>query len=396
MTLPHAALSPSGLPIWRDMARRSARALNTLIETRTPMRDILTAASIENALVVHAAFGGSTNLILHLPAVAFEAGLSRPTRDDWERVNRAVPRIVDALPNGPQSFATVEVFLAGGVPEVMLHLRRAGLLDTRVKTVSGLTLDEVLNWWEQSERRAELRKRVPSGEIIMSPDVARQRGLTSTVCFPVGNLAPEGSVVKSTAIDPSVVDKDGVYRKRGPARVFTLETAAIEAVKNGAIQSGDILVLAGRGPLGSGMEETFQLTCALKYLEFGKNVALITDARFSGVSTGACIGHVAPEALAGGPLGRLIDGDIIEIVIDRNRLQGSINLVGHGAEVFGADQGALILASRAPRPDLAPDPELPAATRLWALLQDASGGPWAGCVYDVERIAALLKIPNDL
>jgi len=392
MTLPHAALSPSGLPIWRDMARRSARALNTLIETRTPMRDILTAASIENALVVHAAFGGSTNLILHLPAVAFEAGLSRPTRDDWERVNRAVPRIVDALPNGPQSFATVEVFLAGGVPEVMLHLRRAGLLDTRVKTVSGLTLDEVLNWWEQSERRAELRKRVPSGEIIMSPDVARQRGLTSTVCFPVGNLAPEGSVVKSTAIDPSVVDKDGVYRKRGPARVFTLETAAIEAVKNGAIQSGDILVLAGRGPLGSGMEETFQLTCALKYLEFGKNVALITDARFSGVSTGACIGHVAPEALAGGPLGRLVDGDIIEIVIDRNRLEGSINLVGHGAEVFGADQGALILASRAPRPDLAPDPELPAATRLWALLQDASGGPWAGCVYDVERIAARLGL----
>jgi putative YjhG/YagF family dehydratase len=386
MTLPHAALAPSGQPIWRDMARRSARALLSLVEKNVVMSDVLTQAAVENALVVHAAFGGSTNLILHLPAVAFEAGLTRPTRADWERVNRAVPRIVDALPNGPRSFATVEVFLAGGVPEVMLHLRRAGLLNTKTQTVAGLTLDAVLDWWEQSERRAALRQRVDADEIIMSPDGARQRGLTSTVCFPVGNLAPDGAVVKATSIDPSVVDADGVYRKRGPARIFTSEPAAIEAIKDGGIQAGDILVLAGRGPLGSGMEETYQLTAALKYLPIGKNVALITDARFSGVSTGACIGHVSPEALAGGPLGRLMDGDIIEIVINRNQLEGSLDLVGHAGEIFGAEEGARRLEARSPRPDLQPDPQLPAATRLWALLQDISGGPWAGCVYDVERI----------
>jgi dihydroxyacid dehydratase/phosphogluconate dehydratase len=138
----------------------------------------------------------------------------------------------------------------------------------------------------------------------MSRDEALHRGLTSTVCFPVGNLAPEGSVIKSTSIDPTVVDADGVYRKTGPARVFTSEPAVIGAIKAGQVRPGDILVLMCRGPLGSGMEEIYQVTSALKHLDFGKHVAVITDARFSGVSTGACIGHVSPEALAGGPIGR--------------------------------------------------------------------------------------------
>jgi len=397
LALPHAALAPSGERIWLDMAVRSARAALVLRSRGTATRDILTQAALENAMVVHAAFGGSTNLILHLAAIAYHAGLRRPGVQDWNRFNRQTPRIVDALPNGPQGFTTAQVFLAGGVPEVMLHLRRTGLLNVKALTVSGRTLDECLDWWEQSERRQTLRRvlkardGIAPGLVIMSPDQAHLGGLTPSVCFPTGNLAPGGSVIKATAIDPSVVDDDGVYRKRGPVRTFLTEPAAVEAIKGGRIQAGDIVVRMCRGPMGSGMEETYQLTSALKYLPFGKQVALITDARFSGVSTGACIGHVTPEALAGGPIGKLLDGDIVEIRIDREKLEGEVNLVGHGAEIFGEEEGTRILAGRPLRPDLAPDPKLPADTRLWAALQDISGGTWGGCVYDVDKILEAIE-----
>jgi putative YjhG/YagF family dehydratase len=397
MSLTHSALAPSGHPIWLDMARRSARAVLALEARGLTMRDVLTDASVRNALAVHAAFGGSTNLILHLPAIAHAAGLRRPAVDDWAAVNRQVPRLVDALPNGPRNHPTVVVFLAGGVPEVMLHLRRMGLLELGAQTVAGATLGDTLDWWEHSERRALLRRWLKEREgidpddVILAPDAAARRGLTSTVTFPKGNLAPGGAVIKSTSIDPKVVDADGVYRKTGPARVFTTEPAAIAAIKSGAVRAGDILVLAGRGPMGSGMEETYQLTSALKHLDFGKHVAVVTDARFSGVSTGACIGHVSPEALAGGPLGKLRDGDIIEIVIDRNRLEGSVSLIGSGTERFGAEEGARVLASRAPLPGLAPDPALPADSRLWAALQEISGGTWGGCVYDADAILAVIE-----
>ena len=223
----------------------------------------------------------------------------------------------------------------------------------------------------------------------MSPEVARQRGLTSTVTFPLGNLAPEGCIIKSTSIDPSVVDADGVYRKLGPAKVFTTEKAAIAAIKGEGtkhVVAGDVLVLCCRGPMGSGMEEIYQITSALKFLSFGKHVAVITDARFSGVSTGACIGHVSPEALAGGPIGKLRDGDRIQIAIDRNNLHGTVDLVGDATAVHDAAWGTVELAKRSPRPDLSPDPQLPADTKLWALLQNASGGVWGGCVYDVDAI----------
>jgi putative YjhG/YagF family dehydratase len=360
------------------------------------VRDVLSEASLHNAMVTHAAFGGSTNLILHIPAIAFAAGLPRPTASDWARINRQVPRLVDALPNGPKHYATVQVFLAGGVPEVMLHLRRAGLLETKALTAEGITLGEQLDEWEASERRrtlrAELKARdgVDPDDVIFDPDSAKRRGITSTVCFPHGNLAPEGSVIKSTSIDPTVIGEDGVYRMTGPAKVFVSEPAAIEAIKSGAIRPGDIVVLACRGPMGAGMEETYQVTAALKYLSFGKHVALLTDARFSGVSTGACIGHVSPEALAGGPIGKVRDGDLIEIVIDRDKLEGSVNLVGENGTAVGAEEGGRILDAREPRPDLAADPLLPPETRLWAALQDASGGTWGGCVYDVEAITKLL------
>ena len=157
------------------------------------------------------------------------------------------------------------------------------------------------------------------------------------------------------------------------------------------IKEGDIIVLMCRGPLGCGMEETYQITSALRYLPFGKHVALITDARFSGVSTGACIGHVGPEALDGGPIGKLRDGDLIQIEIDTRNLTGSLNFIGTPDNEVTPAEGATILAARIPSQPLHCDPKLPPETRLWALLQRAGGGTWAGCVYDVDRIAAALS-----
>ncbi len=404
LTVPHAALAPSGQPIWREMARRSARALLGLAGRGLTTRDILTPAAVRNAMAVHAAFGGSTNLLLHIPAIAFEAGLVRPTVEDWHDVNVRVPRLVSVLPNGPDYHPTVRAFLAGGVPEVMLHLRGLGLLDLDVLTVSGWPLGDVLDAWERSERRKSLRDLlhrkdgVDPDDVIMNPARARERGLTSTVTFPRGNLAPEGSVIKSTAIDPSVVDPDGVYRKTGPARVFTREREAIAAIKGqGAdpIRPGDVLVLIGRGPSGAGMEEIFQITSALKHLSFGKHVAVITDARFSGVSTGACIGHVGPEALAGGPVGRVRDGDLVRIVVDRVRLEGSLDLVGEDGREHGVEWGSRTLADRPPHPGLSPDPELPTDTRLWAALQTVGGGTWGGCVFDADAIIEALQIARE-
>ena len=327
-------------------------------------------------------------------------GLERPTIDDWTEINQNVPRLVDVLPNGPVGHPTVRVFLAGGVPEVMLHLRELGCLNEDVLTATGETLGSNLDWWATSERRARVRQtlqdedNIAADQVILSPDAAQAAGLTSTVTFPRGNLAPEGSVIKSTAIDPSVVDADGVYRMTGPARVFVRESDAIQTLKGQGerdMQPGDIMVLCCRGPKGTGMEEVYQLTSALKHLSFGKNIALITDARFSGVSTGACIGHIGPEALAGGPIGKVLDGDIVQIEIDTRQLEGSIDLVGHGSEHFGVEAGTQVLAARGPRPDLSSDEALPDDTRLWAALQSVGGGTWGGCVYDVDAILNALS-----
>jgi len=397
LALPHTALAPSGQPIWLDAARRSSRAIVRLHQLQIGTERILTQAAIRNAMVVHAAFGGSTNLLLHIPAIAHAARLQRPSVADWTEVNRQVPRLVDALPNGPRNFATVQVFLAGGVPEVMLHLRAAGLLDTTVKTVSGEPLGVCLDWWKESLRRHELRHvlkerdGIDADDVIMSPERARSNGLTSTICFPAGNLAPEGSVIKSTAIDPSLVDEKNVYRHCGPARVFVSEEAAIRAIKSGQVAQGDVIVLICGGPAGAGMQEIYQITAALKQLPHCKHVAVLTDARFSGVSTGACIGHISPEALAGGPIGKVQEGDQIEIVIDRGKLAGSVELVGDANKIFGAEQGSRQLAQRKPRADLQPHPQLPEDTRLWAALVQASGGIWGGCVYDAAKIISKLE-----
>jgi len=405
MTLPHTALAPSGQPVWLRAARDSATAAKRLIGLGLTLRDIVTDAALENAMLLHAAVGGSTNLLLHIPAIAAAAGLKRPEADDFRRANAAVSRLVDCLPNGPVGHPTVQFFLAGGVPEVAWHLRELGLFRGDALTASGLTWNEILDAWPTCERREICRETlrradsVNPDDVIMPPPRAKSRGLTSTVCFPIGNLCPEGAVIKATSIDPSVIDDDGVYRKTGPARVFTTERDAVQAVKGQTerpVQPGDVMVLIGRGPLGCGMEETYQITSALKFIPWGKTVALVTDARFSGVSTGACIGHVGPEALAGGPISKVRDGDQIEIVIDRNRLIGSVNLIGEADQATGevrpcgAAAGAQVLALRPPHPGLKPDDDLPDDTRLWAALQQVGGGAWGGCVYDVDKIIATL------
>ena len=385
LTLPHSALAPSGADIWRDMARRSGAALLDLEQKGITTKDILTEDAFENALAVHTAFGGSTNLIMHLPAIAHQAGVRRPGVEDWRRFNDAIPRIVDALPNGPVHFATVQVFLAGGVPEVMLHLREAGMLKLDALTVSGQTVGDNLEWWETSERRRRLREKLPEldgidpDNVIMSPTTAASRGLTSTVTFPGGNLTPGGSVVKSTAIDPSKIDEDGIYLHEGPARVFASEPDAIAAVKSQGedrICEGDVIVLIGLGPLGCGMPETAQITIALKHLAWGKNVALVTDGRFSGVSTGACVGHITPEAWAGGPIGKIQDGDPVRIRIDCRQMTGTVDYAGNLDE----------LLARPANEKLQPLPNVPDDTRIWAALQNVSGGTWGGCVYDVDAI----------
>ncbi|MFC1493940.1 YjhG/YagF family D-xylonate dehydratase [Thermodesulfobacteriota bacterium] len=400
LTLPHSSLCPSGEETWLDMARRSALALLNLSIENIPLNRTLTQESLENAMLVFAAFGGSTNMLLHIPAIAHEAGLKIPGLEDWKKINKQVPRLVDALPNGPNNFPTTHVYAAGGVPEVMLHLRDMGLLNLDVMTVTGKTLDENLNWWETSERRRAIKARLREldgldpDSIIMDADSAKKAGLTSTVVFPSGNIAPRGSVIKATSIDPGLIDGNMVYSHTSHARVFVSEKDAIRAIKgqsDSPVKQGDIIILIGCGPIGTGMEETYQLTSALKYIPWGKHVPVITDARFSGVSTGACIGHVGPEALAGGPIGKLRDGDLIEIIIDQKNLTGSIQFVGEGDERYSPEKVAEVLNARSPHEELKAAEKLPDDTRLWAALQNVSGGTWSGCIYDVDRIIDKLE-----
>ena len=383
-TLPHSALHPSGAPLWVDMARRSARALARLSGSPGARAEVVTARAVRNAMVVHASVGGSTNLYLHLPAIAHAAGLARPGAADWADVNRRVPRIVDALPNGPRNYATIHVFCAGGVPEVMLRLAGENLLDVDVPTVSGRTIAGNLEWWERSERRARLRDRLADVDGIDPDDVIRPAGtapFAGTVTILGGNLAPEGALVKSTAIDAALL-VDGVYDVTGSARVFTTEAAAIDAIKLRAITPGEVLVLAGIGPR-IGMPETYQVTAALKHIDDGGRIPLVTDGRFSGVSSGPCVGHVGPEAGAGGPLARVRDGDRIRIRIDTSALTGSVDVLDPGD-----------FEQRPPHPALAGAVGVSDDTRLWAALQTVSGGTWGGCVYDAEAIVTALNGAN--
>ena len=397
LAVPHSALVPSGQEIWRQAARRTVAAVLGQAANGVRSRDVLNERALRNAMTVFAAFGGSTNLLIHLPAVAHAAGLPVPSVDDWADVNRRVPRLVDSLPNGPHP--TIRVFLAGAVPEVMLHLRELGLLALDALCATGARLGDVLDDWAASERRRRLRDRlfredaIDPDRVILSPAAAREAGMGSTITFVRGNLAPEGAVIKSTAIDAGALDAHGRFNLVGRARVFTSERAAVAAIKSQGelgVHAEDVLILCCRGPMGAGMEESYQVTSALKYLPHARHVPLITDARFSGLSTGPCIGHVSPEALAGGPIGKLRDGDRVRVVVDTRELRGTVDLVRQAADGNWVPDDEE-LRRRSPRSDLAPDPLLPDDTRLWAALQAASGGVWRGAVYDVDRIVERLR-----
>jgi putative YjhG/YagF family dehydratase len=390
MALPHSALAPSGEPVWLAIGRASARALMAMTESGLVLREILTDGAVRNAMAVHAAMGGSTNLLLHLPAVARCAGLKAPRMEDWLAINRAVPRLVDVLPNGPNNHMTVQVFLAGGVPEVMLHLRELGVLDLTCLTVTGKTVGENLQAWEKSERRLRFREilrekdGIDPDDVVMTPERANSRGIARTLAFLSGNLAPDGAIVKATAIAAELFGADGVYHHKDAVRVFVDEKSAISAVKSTGkdrLKPGEVIVLLGRGPLGAGMPETAQIASALKYTEALGSNPLITDGRFSGFSAGPCIGHVGPEALAGGPLGKLRDGDLVKIEISKDGCSGEINYAGD-------DPG---FSNRPMHPDLAPDPDLPDSVRLWAALQNTGGGTWGGCLPDVEEVIRRIK-----
>jgi putative YjhG/YagF family dehydratase len=400
LSLPHSALAPSGYPVWLELASRSAKALTHLHQKKIVTSQILTPAAIRNAMITHAACGGSSNLIIHLTAIAYHAGLKRPSIDEWDEINHLVPRLVDVLPNGPNGYSTAQFFLAGGVPELMSKLKDLNLLELDVLTCSGNSLGRNLEVWEKSERRKRFREilwtldQIDPDDVIHSKEKAQAKGMTSTLCFPKGNLAPEGSVIKSTAIDPSMLDQHGIYRQTGPAKVFTTEREAMRAVKGLGkvkVEPGDIIVLCGRGPIGAGMEEVAQVALALKHLSWGKQVALLTDARFSGVSTGACIGHISPEALAGGPLGRIKDNDLIEITVDTKELAGSIHFIGTIEKELSLAEAEAVLSKRPQNPNLESDPRLHNDTKLWAALQNVSGGTWGGCVFDTEKIIQALQ-----
>ncbi|HIG84052.1 MAG TPA: YjhG/YagF family D-xylonate dehydratase [Verrucomicrobia bacterium] len=385
IALPHSALAPSGEKVWLEIGRASSQALMKMIKENVALDQIITDGAVRNAMAVHAAMGGSTNLLIHLPAIAYAAGLKIPEVDDWAQMNRSVPRIVDVLPNGPNNYMTVQVFLAGGVTEVMLHLRELELIDLNCLTVSGNSVGKNLEIWEGSERRNRFRDilyqkdGVDPDDVIMSPERASEKGLARTLAFLTGNLAPDGAVVKSTSISPDLFSDNGIYFHEGKARVFVDEGSAIAAVKsigNDRVLPGEVIALLGRGPIGAGMPETTQITSALKYTSALSRNVLITDGRFSGFSSGPCIGHVGPEALAGGPLAKLRDGDSVRIEIHKDKCKGTVDYVGPEDDFH----------TRPIHPDLREDPDMPASVKLWAALQNTGGGIWGGCVPDTEEV----------
>ena len=390
IALPHSALAPSGEEVWLEMGRTSSRALRDMVKNGLALNHILTPGAFKNAMLVHAAMGGSTNLLLHLPAIARSAGLEAPSLEQWLEINRLVPRIVDVLPNGPNNFMTVQVFLAGGVQEVMLHLREMGVLDLSCLTVTGKNIDQNLDDWQKSERRTRFKEilytkdGVDPEDVIMSPDKASQKGIARTLAFLSGNLAPQGAIVKSTSISPNLYSSSGNYYHEGRARVFYDESSAIAAVKSTGDQRvlpGEVIVLLGRGPMGAGMPETAQITSALKYTKALSENVLITDGRFSGFSSGPCIGHVGPESLSGGPIGKLRDGDKIKIEINKDHCVGRIDYIGN-VEAF---------QKRPMNPNLREDPNMPESVKLWAALQNTGGGTWGGCVPNVREIIKKLN-----
>ena len=299
MSVPGSA-SPPSVDRRRDSgAREAGRAVVGMLEKGLTSRDVLTKEAFENAIAVVMAFGGSTNAVLHLLAIAREADVDLRL-DDFDRIGDRVPHLADVKPFGRHVMPAVDRI--GGVPVVMKALLDAGLLHVDCMTVSGRTVAENL---------AELDPPELDGDVLHS--LSEPLHPTGGLTILRGTLAPDGAVVKSAGFDTATFD--------GTARVFDGEQGAMDAVENGTLQPGDVVVIRYEGPRGGpGMREMLAVTGAIKGAGLGKDVLLLTDGRFSGGTTGLCIGHVAPEATDGGPIALVRDGDRISLDLTTRRL----------------------------------------------------------------------------
>ncbi|MDR6612870.1 MULTISPECIES: dihydroxy-acid dehydratase [unclassified Leifsonia] len=294
MSLPGSAAPPSADRRRDYYAHRSGEAVVNLLKKGITARDIMTKEAFENAIAVVMAFGGSTNAVLHLLAIAHEAEVDL-TIDDFNRIGDKVPHIGDLKPFG--KYVMNDVDRHGGVPVVMKALLDAGLLHGDCLTVTGKTVAENL---------AEINPPAPDGEVMRSLDNPIHP--TGGITILKGSMAPEGAVVKTAGFDAAVFE--------GPARVFERERAAMDALTEGSIKAGDVVVIRYEGPKGGpGMREMLAITAAIKGAGLGKDVLLLTDGRFSGGTTGLCIGHIAPEAVDAGPIAFVRDGDLIRVDI---------------------------------------------------------------------------------
>ena len=328
MSLPGSAAPPSADRRRDYYAHRSGEAVVNMLRLGLTARQILTKEAFENAIAVAMALGGSTNVVLHLLAIAHEAEVEL-TLDDFNRIGSKVPHLADMKPFG--KYVMVDVDRNGGIPVIMKALLDAGLLHGDVMTVTGKTLAENL---------AEIDPPELDGEVFRTLDnpIHATGGLTILQ----GSFAPEGAVVKTAGFDAEVFE--------GPARVFDRERAAMDALTEGKIQKGDVVVIRYEGPKGGpGMREMLAITAAIKGAGLGKDVLLLTDGRFSGGTTGLCIGHIAPEAVDAGPVAFVRDGDRIRVDIAAR----SLDLLVDEAELEARREGWAPLPPRYTRGVLA-------------------------------------------
>ena len=333
MALPGSALAPVSLFEIRRLARRAGRQIMQLSQKGIRPADILTREAFENAIKVHAALSGSTNALLHLPAIAHELGIDIDAQS-FDRINRETPYIVDVQPSG--KYVTEMVWYAGGVPRVQIEL--ADILNLDVMTVTGHTLGENLDRLKTEGffQRGEgylANYRLKREEVIHRVD--HNKGFGSIAVLK-GNIAPEGAVVKFSAVGPDMLTHEG------PARVFDREETALEAIMSGRIDPGSVIVLRYEGPRGSGMPEMLATTEALVTNPKLQHTAIITDGRFSGATRGPCIGHVSPEAVAGGPIALVEDDDLLSIDIPGRNL----NIVGHADRRMNPAEVQVLLTER--------------------------------------------------
>jgi dihydroxy-acid dehydratase len=336
LALPGSAVTPAPLTKLLRYARATGKQIVTLIEENVTARRILTRDAFENAIVMHAATGGSTNALLHLPVIAAEAGVDI-TIDDFDRIHRRVPVLANLKTTGRYP---VEYFwYAGGVPALMLELRE--MLHLQCLTVTGRTLGENLDEIERdpfflAERRGYLNNVKVSREEIIRPR-SDPFGPDGGVAILYGNLAPDGAMVKTFAVPKEM------HVHTGPARVFDFEEQAIQALLKRQVSPGDVLVIRYEGPRANGMPEMYYAAAILNADRvLNTTTAIVTDGRYSGAMAGPCIGHVSPEALEGGPIALVEDGDLIEINAPARRLA----VVGIKGEQLPEDEVGEVLAER--------------------------------------------------